>query len=187
MTSGPTTHAAGEPISIMRVHPREQGRLALSSPAISRGGRIDDLYSAYHDNLSPPLEWTVMPDAESFALIVEDPDAPQDKPFVHWMIWNLSGKLEALPRGVPTDRRLGGPGLLEGAVQGRNGAGEYGYFGPRPPAGHGPHRYHFQLFALDTVLRLDPDTPLEELVHVLKARTIAKDELVGLYEAPDLH
>lgn len=46
------------------------------------------------------------------------------------------------------------------------------------------HRYHFQLFALDQRLELDPDTPLEELINVLKGHTLAKGEMVATYEAP---
>lgn len=185
MTSGPTIHGSGERISIQKVRPREQGRLVLASGAISADGRIDDLYSAYHDNWSPPVTWTNLPEAHAFALIVEDPDAPQDDPFVHWVIWNIPGRRDGLPAHIAQGRRVDRPLELRGAVQGRNGRGDYGWFGPMPPTGHGPHRYHFQLFALDEDLTLGPDTPLNELLNALKAHTIAEGELVGTYEAPD--
>ena len=67
-------------------------------------------------------------------------------------------------------------------TQGLNTRGEFGYMGPKPPPGDGPHRYHFQLFALDRRLDLPPATPFEALVQVLKAHTIAACELIGLYE-----
>ena len=54
-----------------------------------------------------------------------------------------------------------------------------------PPAG-GVHRYHFQLFAVDRCLGLRPDTSLEHLIEALKGSTLAKGELVGLFEVPDL-
>jgi Raf kinase inhibitor-like YbhB/YbcL family protein len=173
--------SSSEPITIQRVQPLQAGRLRLASPAIGEDGRIHDVYSGYHDNISPVLEWTGMPDADTFAVIVEDPDAPQDKPALHWVIWNIPGTLDALPgalRQAPTLGELGG------AVQGRNLRGEFGYMGPKPPPGDGPHRYHFQLFALDMRLNMPPNTPLEELVNVLKAHAIADAELVGTYEAP---
>lgn len=72
----------------------------------------------------------------------------------------------------------------QSAVQGRNDNGSYGYFGPRPPSGHGLHHYYFQIFALDDLLPTDADTPLAELLNALKGHTIAKGELVATYEAP---
>ena len=175
-------HSAGSDIAIHKVQPRELGRLELTSPAIDGGGRIQDRYTAWHDNVSPPLDWTLQLDAEAFALILQDPDAPTDEPVVHWMIWDIPGTCHTLPPGLPTRARLDHP---LGAVQGRNTKGGFGYFGPRPPPGHGVHRYHFQLFALDKPLRFEPDTPLAELLNALKRETIATAELVGTYEAPE--
>ncbi len=120
-----------------------------------------------------------MPEAESFALIVEDPDAPLDRPGLHWAIWNIPGAFDALPssiRNAPFIDEFGG------MVQGKNLHGRYGYMGPKPPADDGPHRYHFQLFALDRRLGLAPSAPLEDLVRELKGSTIASAELVGTYE-----
>jgi Raf kinase inhibitor-like YbhB/YbcL family protein len=176
-------HSSGEPITIQRVRPREPGRLVLSSEAIGLDGRIGEAYSAYHDNMSPPLMWTGMPDADTYALVVEDPDAPTDRPVLHWMAWNIPGSLEGLPAGVPTADH---PNDLGGLVQGRNQHGRFGYMGPKPPPGDGPHRYHFQLFALDRRLTLPATAPLEELVQVLKANAIAACELVGTYEQETL-
>jgi Raf kinase inhibitor-like YbhB/YbcL family protein len=178
-------NSSGEPIVIQRVRPREPGRLTLTSEAIGLDERIGDAYSAYHDDVSPPMMWTGMPEAETYALILEDPDAPSERPFLHWVMWNIPGKLKGLPVNVPRDAELEGP-CLDRAVQGLNGRGRTGYMGPRPPAGDGPHRYHFQLFALGKRLDLPPTAPLEELVQVLKANTIAACELVGTYERDTL-
>lgn len=172
-------HSSGEPIAIQRVQPREPGRLTLVSEAIGEDGRIGDAYSSYHDDQSPPLVWTGMPDAESFVLIIEDPDAPTEKPVVHWAVWNIPGKLEGLPSAIKPQPRVEAYG---GMVQGLNTRGQPGYMGPKPPPGDGPHHYHFQLFALDTQLDLAPHAPFEELVNILKAHTIASCDLVGLYE-----
>jgi hypothetical protein len=172
-------HSSGELIAIQRVQPREPGRLTLASEAIGEDGRIGDAYSSYHDDLSPPLVWTGMPDAESFALIVEDPDAPLDKPVVHWTLWNIPGSLEGLPSSIKPEPRVDEYG---GMVQGLNTRGKPGYMGPKPPPGDGPHHYHFQLFALDRRLDLPPGAPFEELVQVLKGHTIAACDMVGLYE-----
>ena len=175
-------HSSGAPIAIQRVTPQQAGRLELACEAIGADGAIADLYSAYHDNVSPPLAWTGLPDAETFALILEGPDAPTERPFLHWMVWNIPGTLQALPAGLPGDPALKAFGSL---IQGRNSLGQFGYMGPKPPPGDGPHRYHLQLFALDLTLDLKPSASLDELVEVLQANTIASAELVGTYAESD--
>jgi len=174
-------HSSGEALVIQRVQPQEAGRLTLTSEAIGLDDRIGDAYSAYHDGMSPPLMWTEMPETETWALIMEDPDASGERPFLHWAIWNIPGKLKGLPANIPNDARPDLPGL-DGAIQGLNGRGKPGYMGPKPPAGDGPHRYHFQLFALNMILDLPPVTSLDVLVQVLQANAIASCELVGTYE-----
>ncbi len=176
-------HSSGEPITIQRVRPREPGRLVLTSEAVGLDGRIGEAYSAYHDDISPPLMWTGMPDADTYALIVEDPDAPAEKPVLHWMAWDIPGTFDGLPAGVPQGAH---PDSMGGLTQGLNQHGGFGYMGPKPPPGDGPHRYHFQLFALDRRLDLAPTAPLEELVEMLKANAIASCELVGTYEQDTL-
>jgi Raf kinase inhibitor-like YbhB/YbcL family protein len=175
-------HSSGEPITIQRVRPRETGRLALTSEAIGADGRIGEAYAGAHDDISPPLMWTEMPEAESWCLLLEDPDAPTERPVLHWAAWNIPGVCKGLPANLPKTAHPDGLPGLEGLVQGCNTHGRFGYMGPMPPPADGPHRYHFQLFALDMRVALPATAPLEELVQVLKAHAIAACELVGLYE-----
>lgn len=176
-----TQQHAGESITIMRIQPRDPHGIEVTSPAVAVDGEIADRYSAYHDNLSPPLSWTAVPGARAYALIVEDPDAPRETPFLHWIAWDIPGEATALPEAVAN---AADPISPQGMVQGKNDNGSYGWFGPRPPRGHGLHHYHFQLFALDGPLKMDANASLEEIVNALKAHTIAEGELVGLYQAP---
>jgi Raf kinase inhibitor-like YbhB/YbcL family protein len=172
---------SGAAISILKVEPRTEGPLALTSEAVDVDGRIAERHTALGGNLSPPLRWTAVPDAGAYALIVEDPDAPRDSPFIHWLAWNIPGHLTALPEGLANEPRLVSP---QGMIQGRNDSGGPGWFGPKPPAGHGVHHYHFQLFALDGRLGLHPDADVRSLVDGIKGRTLAEGELVGTYEVP---
>lgn len=172
---------SGESITIMRVNPILDTGIVVTSEVQEASGRLPDRHSAYHDNISPPLRWSNVPDVRAWAIIVEDPDAPRELPFVHWMVWNIEGGLNALPEGVGN---TASPVTPQGAVQGRNDMGGYGWFGPRPPQGHGVHRYYFQVFALNDTIDMGPDTPLEQLLHALKGRTIAKGEMMATYEAP---
>jgi Raf kinase inhibitor-like YbhB/YbcL family protein len=111
--------------------------------------------------------------AKSYALIVEDPDAPMARPFVHWLAWNIPGSTTELPEGSP-----------QVAVEGENGSGSMGYFGPRPPAGDADHHYHFQVFALDTTLNLAPGAKRDDVVEAMKGHVLAKGELVATYGQP---
>jgi Raf kinase inhibitor-like YbhB/YbcL family protein len=154
--------------------------LRVRSQTFADGGPIPMKCTPAGANLSPDLEWSAAPGmTKELVLICEDPDAPMLKPFVHWIMHGLPPALTALPAGVPNDRELP---KLGGAKQGQNGAKTRGWFGPKPPMGHGVHHYHFQLFALDRQLGAGPDTTLEELVKEMKGHVIAEGELVGTYE-----
>lgn len=172
---------SGEAITILKISPREDTGITVTLPDQGVDGSLPDQHSAYFDNISPPLQWTDVPDVQAWALVVEDPDAPQEHPFVHWMIWNIPGTARRLEAGIAN---VDLPVTPQGAVQGRNDNGSHGWFGPRPPAGHGVHRYYFQLFALDQRLEMGPETPLVELLNALKGHTIAKGEMMATYEAP---
>jgi Raf kinase inhibitor-like YbhB/YbcL family protein len=175
---------SGETITIFKVRPRDERHgIAVTLPDQRTDGRFQDRHTAYHDNLSPPVEWETFDGAEYYALIVEDPDAPREKPFLHWMIWNIPGTLTRLDEGLANDPALVTP---QSAIQGRNDMGGFGWFGPLPPRGHGTHRYYFQLFALDAPLEMGPETPLAELLNALKAHAIADGEAVATYDAPEL-
>lgn len=174
-------HSSGDAITFLKVRPREEGRLILTSSAFDHDGPIPQDFTSYGDNISPPLDWTLQLDAESFVLVVEDPDAPTETPVVHWLLWNIPGAAKGLKQRMPAGTHPSDPA---GAIQGLNAHGEHAYLGPRPPAGHGVHRYHFQLFALDKALDLSPGAPLVELLNILKRDSIAAADLIGLFEAP---
>lgn len=182
MSQPPRPDHSGEAITILKVDPILDTGIVVTCPIQEPNGRLPDRCSAYFDNISPPLRWTNVPDVKAWAVVVEDPDAPREQPFVHWMIWNVRGEVRALPEGLPNTDFLATP---QGGIQGKNDMGGYGWFGPRPPAGHGAHHYYFQVFALDDILEMGPDTPLRELLNALKGHTIAKGEMVATYEAPN--
>ncbi len=181
MSEHPHPEHSGHAIATLKVAPIRDTGIVVTSPSQEPGGKLADRHSAYFDNISPPLSWTSVPDAKAWAVIVEDPDAPRELPFVHWMIWNIRGEAHGLPEHVPTTEYVATP---VGGTQGRNDMGGYGWFGPRPPAGHGVHRYYFQVFALDDRVEMGPDTPLWELLNALKGHTLAKGEMMATYEAP---
>ncbi|WP_026343726.1 YbhB/YbcL family Raf kinase inhibitor-like protein [Nocardia sp. BMG111209] len=93
-------------------------------------------------DLSPALIWAPPPGrASQLLLVVEDPDAPTGRPFVHCV-----ALLEPTLTTLPQDALRAGT-TIPGVRVLRSGMGR-GYLGPAPIKGHGPHRYAFQLFAL---------------------------------------
>jgi hypothetical protein len=177
--------AAGKTVSLALAHPRNPAAvIQVVSDALGADGGIDLRHSAYGDNLSPPLRWTPVEGARDYALILEDPDAPTARPFVHWLIWNIPADITTLPEGVAAEPH---PPALSGALQGRNGAGSVGYHGPQPPAGSGVHHYHFQIFALDGPLDLGPGADIAALTRAMDGHVLADGELIGTYEQPAGH
>jgi Raf kinase inhibitor-like YbhB/YbcL family protein len=170
-------------LSLARLAPRApRARLRVTSMAFATNSAIPMRDSGYGDSISPPLRWTPARGARTYALILEDPDAPTPAPFVHWIIWNIPADVTALAAGVPKTARLANP---PGAEQGRNGRRSIGYFGPHPPGGDPPHHYHFQIFALDRSLSLDPETTdRDTLAAAMEGHVLGEGELVGLFRAP---
>ena len=151
---------------------REISTLRVESSAFAHQGEIPARFTCDGDDASPPLAWDSGPDGtSSYALIVDDPDAPGGT-WVHWVAWNLvEPRLrEAVP---PSDA------LPDGARQGRNSWKRTGYGGPCPPSG--THRYYFRVPALDTTLELAPDTDAAALRAAMTGHVLAQGELMGRY------
>lgn len=154
--------------------PKADGSIQLSSPVFQQGGSIPPRYTCDGEDVSPPLSWSSVPEGtRSLVLIVDDPDAPGDEPWVHWLLYNLPPTTTKLPEAV-TAR-----GLPPAAREGANGWQETGYRGPCPPAGR--HRYRHTLYALDAELP-DLGSPSKaELERAMAGHVIARAELVGGY------
>jgi Raf kinase inhibitor-like YbhB/YbcL family protein len=143
----------------------------LTSSAFDEGQPIPGKHSCDGEDRSPPLSWTSIPDGtQSVALVVHDPDAPSGD-FVHWLAWNIDPQSAGIDEGVPAP------------LEGTNGFGRTGYAGPCPPPGHGPHRYFFELYAVDTDLDLlQPGAAREQLEKELEGHVLAETRLMGTYE-----
>jgi hypothetical protein len=151
---------------------RDEKALKISSPAFEQGGNIPELYSCNGKDYSPPLEWlNVPPEAETLALIMDDPDAPGGT-FVHWVVYDMPSQVTKLEQDRPA-----GPNLPEGGTQGANNFGNTGYGGPCPPSGS--HRYFFKLYALDSRLNLDPGATKDQLEQAMEGHILDKAELMA--------
>ena len=153
--------------------------LTLSSTSFAHQGEIPSQYTCEGKDISPPLAWSGAPEkTKSFALIMDDPDAPDPKApkrvYVHWVLYNLPASASGLAEAVQPAK------LPAGTKEGKNDWGRTGYGGPCPPIGR--HRYFHKLYALDTVLA-DLGTPTKkELEAAMEGHVLARAELIGTYQ-----
>jgi Raf kinase inhibitor-like YbhB/YbcL family protein len=143
--------------------------LTLTSDAFANGQSIPAKYSCVGKNISPALAWNEPPaGTQSFALIVDDPDAPAGT-WVHWVLFNIPVSTLSLQESMDTSAMSAG----------RNSSGNMSYDGPCPPSG--THRYFFKLYALDSTLSLSPGATKEQLLTAMKGHILAQGELMGTF------
>ena len=148
----------------------------LTSDAFANGQSIPAKYSCIGKNISPPLAWNDGPaDTQSFALIMDDPDAPFGT-WVHWVIYNIKPDMRSLQEDLPITGKNIDPNAI---YVGKNSSGNIGYDGPCPPSG--THRYFFKFYALDTVISLLPGATKEELLKEMDGHILAPAELMGTF------
>jgi hypothetical protein len=150
-------------------------KLDLKTSAFRPGGNIPKQFTCSGADVSPDLTWSdPPPHTRSFALIMDDPDAPVGT-FVHWVVYNLPASARELPAGVPGDTEISG-----GGKQGVNDFPKTGYGGPCPPPGK-PHRYFFRLYALDNQLDLHGTVRRKDVDKAMKGHILAHGELMGFF------
>lgn len=163
-------------------------KMRLTSTAFQPRQPIPKRYTSQGEDVSPPLAWEGVPEGTvAFALLLSDPDAPSpeqpaDKPWSHWVLYDLPGSTTELPEGIPREAK---PASLDGALQGLNSwpGDNVGYRGPDPPPGSGAHRYVFTLYALDSPLELDPaETTYDDVLTAMTGRILDSATLIGTYE-----
>jgi len=145
-------------------------QVSLTSAAFQPGQSIPARYTCDGENVSPPLNWSEPPPGtRSFALVVDDPDAPSGT-FHHWGAYNVPASTRAIAEGQAV------------GSQAINDFGKLGYGGPCPPPGHVPHRYRFKLFALDGDLSLPVNAKVTDVEAQAKNHLLGRGEIVGTYE-----
>jgi Raf kinase inhibitor-like YbhB/YbcL family protein len=160
-------------------HAGDAMTLKLTSPVFSEGGDIPAKYTCEGADVSPPLEWSGVPEGtRSLVLIVDDPDAPDPEApkmtWVHWVVFNLPADDGGLPEDA--DRE----GYPRDAGVGANDWQRADYGGPCPPVGR--HRYFHKLYALDTTLDLPDQSAKAEVEAAMRGHVLAEAQLVGTYQ-----
>ena len=141
--------------------------MKLSSPEFENNGSIPAKFTCEGDNVNPGLIIEAIPkEAESMALIVDDPDAPGGT-WIHWVVYDIPIVKRITEKSIP-------------GKQGQNDFGRKDYGGPCPP--QGTHRYFFKIYALDIILNLEEGISKSNLEKAMRGHILDKDELVGLYK-----
>jgi Raf kinase inhibitor-like YbhB/YbcL family protein len=137
--------------------------------------------------MAPGVAWTAGPaGTQSYVVVMEGEGGERTDPTVHWIVYNIPATALKLPTGIPKEPvQVKEPA---GALQGREDSsvfrgkpdGEPGYRGPNYSASGGsPHPYHFEVFALDTKLDLDPAKALRKpLADAMQGHVLASGELI---------
>lgn len=146
----------------------------LRSSAFENDGLIPSKYTCDGENISPNLNWDNLPSGtKTLAIILNDLDAPSGD-FVHWIIYNIPSNVKNLQENLrttfntPDEVRIG-----------TNSFGRIGYGGPCPPSG--THHYHFNIYALNTILHLDVGATKKELMTAMNGHIISEGLLIGKY------
>ena len=171
----PPAVEAGLPQLALTTLPAKGGaKLTVTSPAFAPGGDIPFENTQYRGNTFPGLTWTAGPSGtQSYVIIMQDTDAMvRGVPILHWTMVNIPPATTTLAAGMsaPPAGAQYGPN-----IRGANQA----YMGPRTPAGP-KHRYHFQVFALDTSLSADATATYAALIAAMKDHVLASGEVIGL-------
>lgn len=143
--------------------------LKISSPAFENGGEIPKKYTCDGANVNPPLKIENVPsNTKSLALVFDDIDAPRGT-YVHWILWNIDPSVKEIKENSVPER----------VVQGVNDFKKLNYGGPCPP--RRAHKYVFKIYALDTLLNLNPNLTKKDLEKVMEGHIISRAQLTGLY------
>ena len=173
----PEVEAGAELKAIVTLPAKDGAKLDVSTPGWADGADIGFKYTQYEGNEFPGLTWSAGPaGTQSYAIIMQDTDfVARGAPILHWSVVNIPASVTSLPAGMKPEE------IPAGSIYGPNyqGAGKP-YLGPRTPPGP-KHRYHIQVFALDTVLPADfaPKT-YAELIEPLAGHVLASGSVVGL-------
>ncbi len=154
--------------------PLSSTSLQVASTSFKEGQLIPRHYTCDGVNISPPLEWSGVPQsAKTIALVADDPDAPGGT-WVHWIFYNLPAANIGLVENLPADESL-----KAGGFQGKNDFGKIGYGGPCPPSG--THHYYFRVYAVDSELPLKAGATKAELLKAMEGHILAQGQLMGTY------
>ncbi len=174
----PATEVGLAALALTTIPAKGGAKLTVTTPAFAAGADIPMVNTQYGTNAFPGLLWTAGPSTtQSYVIIMQDTDGVrQGVPFLHWTMFNIPATITKIDPGatVPPAGASNGPNY--------RGANQF-YLGPRTPVGP-KHRYHIQVFALDTTLPADAAATYASITAAMKDHVLASGEIIGLGSAP---
>jgi Raf kinase inhibitor-like YbhB/YbcL family protein len=133
---------------------------------------------------SPRITWNNIDKTKSYALILEDPDAPGG-PFIHWYVPYINNNILEINElnhnyNLKNSDKISFNSLSSNIIQGKNRLGNIGYYGPCAP-NQDKHNYFFIIYALDGKIDIDNNLSIdnhihfEEIIKNSKINILAKD------------
>jgi len=123
-------------------------------------------YTCTGEDISPAVNWAQAPGGtRSFAVILDDPDAPGSV-FTHWLVYGIPANQYELPEALPKETQVAG-----GILQGTNDFGTVGYQGPCPPEGSS-HMYVLRVYALDGMMNLAGGADRQSFDNAIKGHVL---------------
>jgi len=172
----PAVEVGADTLALKTLPAKGGARLTVTTPSFQPGADIPFQYTQYQTNTFPGLTWSAGPaGTRSYAIIMQDADfMMRGAPILHWTMYNIPAGTTSLPVGMAATANPAG------SAYGPNYMGTARpYLGPRTPPGP-KHRYHFQVFALDTTLTADPAITYDALAAAMKDHVLASGEVIGL-------
>jgi phosphatidylethanolamine-binding protein (PEBP) family uncharacterized protein len=151
-------------------------------------------YTQYGADRFPELEWTPPPaiaaagKVKEYLLVNEDPDAPIPNPPVHCLFFKIPPTTTRITHeDAMLDReKCGAKGkkfVLKGGFRASKTILGKHYGGPRPPVGHGPHRYFYEVVALKEPLEGLSEMPTrKEVSDAIVGKVLGWGVWVGVFE-----
>ena len=164
--------AGVEKIASRKLEVDQKRTLTVTSQDFVNGEPLPRSASKDAEGIPPIIAWSGAPEGtRAFVLICEDPDAPLPEPFAHWLVYDIPAEATTLDETTRNTAR-----------EGKNSNLKVGFAPAAPPRGHGSHAYHFQVFALDEMLPINPGVGRYELLESMRGHVLAWGEMIGTYE-----
>ena len=164
--------AGVEKIASRKLATEQNRTLVVTSQDFTNGNPLPRSATKDGEGIPPIIAWSNVPEGTlSFVLICEDPDAPLPEPFAHWLVYDIPPVATMLDEATRNTSR-----------EGKNSNLKQGFVPAAPPRGHGSHAYHFQVFALDAELPINPGAGRYELMESMRGHVLAWGELIGTYD-----
>lgn len=147
------------------------GTLKLSLPVLTAAEqRLPLEFTCFRANISPPLTWEGAPAGTKSFVVFFERQERDTAPFINWALFDIPAKNKNLKQNLPKQAEAG-----EGMRHARSDHSAAEYVGPCEPKGKIP--YVGRLFALDTMLDLEPGLPVNDLMRAMNGHIIDVSEV----------